>query len=145
MIEMLPIVPRINKLRVINIYEVDDNLQLKFFWLNKAIKNAVNNKLIGENQWECIPGGSTDLVALIDEFITETHTSSRTMQTYASIASSIATLLYSAVALKYPMQYVNSTPPHSSISNTAYKLPSAQLNTITNIQHMTPSTALDKA
>ena len=73
MIKMLPTVPRINKLRVINIYEVDDNLQLKFFWSNKAIKNAVNNKTIGENQWGCIPGGSTDLVALIDEFITENH------------------------------------------------------------------------
>ena len=50
---------------------------LKYFWLIKASKHAVQEKTIGENQWGgvcvCVPGGSADLVALINEFITETH------------------------------------------------------------------------
>ena len=48
---------------------------LKYFWLIKASKHAVQEKTIGENQWGgvCVPGGSSNLVALINEFITETH------------------------------------------------------------------------
>ena len=41
MIEEIPAVPRINKLRVINIYEADYNLLLKYFWLKQATKHAV--------------------------------------------------------------------------------------------------------
>ena len=73
MIEKIPSVPRINKLRVINIYEADYNLMLKYFWPKQATKHAVQTKTIGENQWGGVPGGSADLVALINEFITETH------------------------------------------------------------------------
>ena len=43
---------RINKLRVINIYEVNFDLMLKYFWPKKATKHAVQEKTIGENQWE---------------------------------------------------------------------------------------------
>ena len=73
MIDKIPAVPRINKLRVINIYEAYYNLMLKYFWSNQATKHTVKKKAIGENQWEGIPGGSANLVALINEFITETH------------------------------------------------------------------------
>ena len=72
-IEKIPAVPRINKLRVINIYEVIYNLMLKYFCPKQATKYAVREKTIGENQWGGVPGGSADLVALINEFITETH------------------------------------------------------------------------
>ena len=73
MIEKIPVVPRINKLRVINIYEADYNLMLKYFWPKQATKHAVKEKMIGENQWGGVSGGSTDLLALVNEFITETH------------------------------------------------------------------------
>ena len=73
MINKIFTVPCINKIRVVNIYEVDYNLILKYFWPNKSTKHTVKNKTIGENQWECISGGSVDLVALINEFIIKTH------------------------------------------------------------------------
>ena len=73
MIEKVPVVPRINKLHVINIYRADYNLMLKYSWPNKTTKHAVKNNTICENQWGGVPGGGTDLVALINEFITETH------------------------------------------------------------------------
>ena len=41
MIEEIPVVPRINKLRVINIYESAYNLLLKYFWLKHATKHTV--------------------------------------------------------------------------------------------------------
>ena len=46
---------------------------LKYLWPNKATKHSVKNKIIGDNQYGGVPGGSLDLVALINEFITETH------------------------------------------------------------------------
>ena len=49
-IEKVPSVPRINKLRVINIYEVDYNLMLKYCWPKQATKHTVQAKTIGENQ-----------------------------------------------------------------------------------------------
>jgi len=50
MIEKIPSVSRINKLRVLNIYEADYNLILKYFWPKQATKHAVQAKTIGENQ-----------------------------------------------------------------------------------------------
>jgi len=46
---------------------------LKYFWPKQAIKHAVQAKTIDENQWGGIPGGNTDLVALLNEFTTEIH------------------------------------------------------------------------
>ena len=46
---------------------------LRYFWPNQATKHAVKQRTIGENQWGGVPGDSADLVALINEFITETH------------------------------------------------------------------------
>ena len=73
MIEKVPVVSQINKFRVVNIYEDDYNLMLKYFWPNKSTKHVVKNKIVGKNQWGGIPGGSADLVALINNFMTETH------------------------------------------------------------------------
>ena len=42
---------RINRLRVINIYEADYNLILKYFWLHKTTQFAERNNLLGENHW----------------------------------------------------------------------------------------------
>ena len=42
---------RINRLRVINIYEADYNLILKYFWPHKTTQFAERNELLGENQW----------------------------------------------------------------------------------------------
>ena len=73
MIETIPAVPRINKVTVVNIYEADYNLLLKYFWPKQVTKHAVKEKTVGERQWGGVPGGSSDLVALINKFITETH------------------------------------------------------------------------
>ena len=73
MIEKIPAVPRINKLWVVNVYEEDYNLMLKYFWLKQATKHIVKEKTIDENQWRGVTGRSVDLVALINDFITDTH------------------------------------------------------------------------
>ena len=46
---------KINLLRLINLYEVDYNLVLKFFWPHKATKLADKLGLLGENQWGAKP------------------------------------------------------------------------------------------
>ena len=48
-IKKIPVVPRINEQRIINIYEADYNLLLKFIWTNKATKYTAMNKTIGKN------------------------------------------------------------------------------------------------
>ena len=73
MIEKIPNIPRINKLRVINIYEANYNLLLKFFWPKLSTKHVETENTLGENQWDCRLGYSTDNVALIDDFLTEVH------------------------------------------------------------------------
>ena len=40
---------RINRLRVINIYEADYNLILKYFWPHKTTQSAERNNLLGDN------------------------------------------------------------------------------------------------
>lgn len=73
MIEKIPATPRINKLRIVNIYEANYNLLLKYFWPNKASKHASVTNTLDENQWEYIPNRSVDTVTLVDGFIMETH------------------------------------------------------------------------
>ena len=41
---------RINRLRVINIYETDYTLILKYSWPHKTTQLAERNNLLGENQ-----------------------------------------------------------------------------------------------
>ena len=43
---------RINRLRVINIYEADCNLIIKCFWSHKTTQFLERNNLFGENQWK---------------------------------------------------------------------------------------------
>ena len=64
---------QINRLRLINLYEVDYNLVLKFFWLDKATKLADKLGLLGENQWKIKPLCSAEQPTLMDEFITDVH------------------------------------------------------------------------
>ena len=42
---------------MINIYEADYNLILKYFWPHKTTQFAERNNLLGENQW----GGKTSM------------------------------------------------------------------------------------
>ena len=56
MIEKIPNTPRINKLRIINIYEADYNLLQKFFWPKLSTKHAEATHTLGENAWGCRPG-----------------------------------------------------------------------------------------
>ena len=48
---------RINRLRVIKIYEAYYNLILKYFWPHKTTQIAEINNLLGDSQW----GGETPL------------------------------------------------------------------------------------
>lgn len=73
MIEKNSNTPRINKLRIINIYEANYNLLQKFFWTKLSTKYAEAINTLGKNTWGCRPGCSADNVALIGEFVTEVH------------------------------------------------------------------------
>ena len=64
---------RINILRVLNKYETDFNLVLKFYWSRLTTKHLESCNLLGENQWGSRPHRSTDNVPLIDEVINEIH------------------------------------------------------------------------
>ena len=64
---------QINRLRLINLYEADYNLVLKFFWPHKTTKLADKLGLLGENQWGSKPLYSAEQPALMDEFITDVH------------------------------------------------------------------------
>ena len=63
----------INMLRVINIYEADYTLILKYFWPHKTTQFAGRNNLLGEIQWGGGPRCNTDSIAQLDEMNTECH------------------------------------------------------------------------
>jgi hypothetical protein len=56
MIEKTPGIPRINKLRVIHLYEADYNLVLKLLWARKLVWNAHVAKRLNEGQAGSRPG-----------------------------------------------------------------------------------------
>jgi ribonuclease HI len=56
MIEKLPGCPKINKLRVIHLYEADYNIILKIIWARKLVWNAHDNDCIHEGQAGSRPG-----------------------------------------------------------------------------------------
>ena len=64
---------KINRLRVINKYEVDYNLVLKYFWPKSTTKLSDKNKILGENQWDTKPLCSAEHPALLDKIITDIH------------------------------------------------------------------------
>ena len=58
---------------MINIYEADYNLILKYFWPHKTTQIAEINNLLGDSQWGGRPLCNADNVAIIDEMNTECH------------------------------------------------------------------------
>jgi len=44
--------PKIHRLRLINTYESEDNLILKYFWPKKGIHKAEDNNWLGKNETE---------------------------------------------------------------------------------------------
>ena len=68
MIEKIPGNTKINKLRLINIYQADYNLIRKYFWPHKATHHAEQFNLLGETQWGTKPMCIAEMVASIDEF-----------------------------------------------------------------------------
>jgi hypothetical protein len=56
MIEKIPGCPKINKLRVIHLYEADYNILLKIMWARKLVWNAHNTNCINEGQAGSRPG-----------------------------------------------------------------------------------------
>ena len=68
-----PNTPRINKIRIINIYEADYNLLQKFFWPKLSTKHAEASHTLGKNTWGCRSGCSADNVAMLDKSMTEVH------------------------------------------------------------------------
>jgi hypothetical protein len=50
MIEKSPGCPKINRLRVIHLYEVDYNIILKIIWARKLVWNVHDNNRINESQ-----------------------------------------------------------------------------------------------
>jgi Reverse transcriptase (RNA-dependent DNA polymerase) len=56
MIEKLPGIPRIDKMRVIHLFEVDYNLILKIMWARRTIWNAYNKQALNSGQAGSKPG-----------------------------------------------------------------------------------------
>ena len=73
MIQKEPNNPRINRLRVINKYEADLNLVLKFFWPRLTTNHLKSQNLFGEKQWGTWSRRSAKNVSLLDEIINEIH------------------------------------------------------------------------
>ena len=65
--------PQIHRLRIINTYESQYNLELKYFWPKQGMKKAESNQWLGNNQ----TGGRKNFCAIetatIDQLIIETH------------------------------------------------------------------------
>ena len=61
MIEKIPGNTKINKLRLINIYEADYNLIFKYVWPHKATHDAEQPNLLGETQWGTGPMCSAEM------------------------------------------------------------------------------------
>ena len=64
---------QIKCLRVINKYEADYNLVLKYLWPHTATRKAAKEGLLGDNQQDTKPLCSTEQLALIDELIIDIH------------------------------------------------------------------------
>ena len=64
---------QINRLRVINKYEADFNLVLKYFRPHTATRKVDKEGLLGDNQWGTKPLWSAEQPVLIDELITDIH------------------------------------------------------------------------
>jgi hypothetical protein len=74
MIEKKPGVIRIDKLRVIHLYESDYNLLLKIMWARRSIWNMVDNKSINSGQVGSRPGHrAIDLVLQKEMMYTYAH------------------------------------------------------------------------
>ena len=69
MIEKIPNTPRINKLRIINIYEADYNLPQKQFWLRLSTKHAEATHTLDKIAWICRSESNAYNIALIAEFV----------------------------------------------------------------------------
>ena len=64
---------QINCLRIINLYEVDYNLNIKIIDLIKATHLVEITKLLSENTWRVRSNYNIDNTTLIDKFVTEIH------------------------------------------------------------------------
>lgn len=62
---------QMNRLRIINLYEVDYNLILKYFWPLKATSLAKRKNTLGINTWSARPNRNIHNATLFYEFITE--------------------------------------------------------------------------
>ena len=65
--------PKIHRLRIINTYESDYNLILKYFWANKGMRTAKKKNNLGTIKQEGKKEMSTSETAVINEIILDIH------------------------------------------------------------------------
>jgi hypothetical protein len=65
MLEKIPGYPRIDKLRVIHLFEADLNLIFGIIWGRRLIKHCEYHGALGEEQWGCRSGRSSEDVLLL--------------------------------------------------------------------------------
>ena len=65
--------PKIHRLRIINTYESEYNLILKYFWANKGMRIAEKKEWLGDNQTGGRKGMSASETAVINEIILDIH------------------------------------------------------------------------
>jgi ribonuclease HI len=77
MLEKIPGTPRIDKLRVIQLFEADFNLTLGIFWGRKLVKQSEQYKALGNEQWGSRPGRQALDPAMLKELTYEVATTTR--------------------------------------------------------------------
>ena len=65
--------PKIHRLQIINMYESEYNLVLKYFWPKQGIHKAESNQWLGNNQTGGRKNFCTVETGTIDQLIIETH------------------------------------------------------------------------
>jgi hypothetical protein len=142
MIEKVPGVSRLDKLRVIHIFEADYNLILKIMWSRKAIWKIHNNNLLNDGQAGSRPGCRAIDVAIQKEMKYNYSKLTRTpLITVDNDAKSCFDRILCNVAMLVS-QYYGITRnmcslQASTLENTVYKIRTALGESTRNYQHST--------
>jgi hypothetical protein len=71
MIEKDPGKPRLNRLRIIHLFEADYNLFLKLLWGSRLVRRAVNFNLLNDGQHGSVPGRTTMDPIMLNQLTTD--------------------------------------------------------------------------
>jgi hypothetical protein len=106
MIEKTPGVSRIDKLRVIHIFEADYNLLLKIMWARRCVWHMVKHKTINHGQYGSRPGHrAIDLVIQKEMLYTYAHLTRTNLGTIDNDAKSFYDRILCSLAMSVSQYY----------------------------------------